>query len=525
MKKSLVLVSLACCAFFGVSRAGIVSVNDAQTVAVNFFKLNAGTGHDNASISATLIYTRTESDNSIDYYVFNISPTKGFVIVAADDNIKPVIAYSTESNFNSNLTKTGVVDWMNHAALHIRQIRQLNVPANGRISGLWAAYRAGTDPITNKSTVVTPLLKTTWNQEPGYNAFCPFNTTDNQRCLTGCVATAMAQIMKFWNFPPKGNGSNSYDAYNYQYNVDYGTQSANFGTTNYNWAGMLNEIGSNDTAIATLMYQCGVSVDMDYGDDIEDGSGAFVLSSDIGGSGPCSQNSYANYFSYNPNTMQGLYESNYDSSGWLTALETELNAGRPLQYEASSSAGGHTWVCDGYDNNNLVHMNWGWGGVDDGYFAVSDLDAGGYLFNADEAVLIGIEPIEASVQINANTLHLCSGDTASLQAVANATTYSWTPTTGLTCPTCANTMAVPATTTTYTVVIDSSGVQGLAFVTVEVRRGPTVSNGDVNNATCNGLNNGSAAVSASGVCRVILIYGATVLQRHWIPTWRPGFIM
>ncbi len=197
--------------------------------------------------------------------------------------------------------------------------------------------------------------------------------------------------------------------------------------------------------------------------------------------------------------MQGLYESSYDSSGWLAALEAELNAGRPLQYEGNdATAGGHTWVCDGYDANNLLHMNWGWGGMDNGYFAVSNLDGGGYLFNEQEAALIGIEPIEASVQINASTAFLCSGDTTNLQGIANATSYSWTPTTGLSCPTCQNTLATPPVTTTYTLTIDSSGVQGLATVTISVKAGPVISNGNVTNATCNGTADGSAAITVSG---------------------------
>ncbi len=206
MKKSLSLVCMACCFFFGVTRANVISVDEARAVAINFFKVNAGGARNAANLSAVLNYTRTEADNSVDYYVFDMSPVKGFVIVAADDNIKPVIAYSSESSFSSNLTKTGVVDWMNHAAQHIAKMNQLHVAADQRINGLWAAYRAGIDPISDKNNVVAPMLRTIWNQEPGYNAFCPFNTTDNQRAVTGCVATAMAQVMKFWNFPSHGTG-------------------------------------------------------------------------------------------------------------------------------------------------------------------------------------------------------------------------------------------------------------------------------------------------------------------------------
>ena len=173
--------------------------------------------------------------------------------------------------------------------------------------------------------------------------------------------------------------------------------------------------------IATLMYQCGVSVDMSYGDETQGGSGAFVLAAESWG-GPSAQSAYSTNFSYNPNLMQGVFASANSGASWTALLEGELNIGRPLQYEGddTNGAGGHTWVCDGYDVNDMLHMNWGWGGSDNGYYVETNLDAGGYNFDNNEAALIGIEPIMSTVIASTTRTTVCSGDFAILSAHARS---------------------------------------------------------------------------------------------------------
>src|ERR1035437_3310116 len=235
---------------------------------------------------------------------------------------------------------------------------------------------------------VAPLVQTTWNQSPNYNAMCPSSS------VTGCVATAMAQIMRFWNCPAVCTGSSSYcDCTSGGFSNQYGTLSANYGATTYNWSNMpLNVTGAN-TDVATLNYQCGVSVEMDYS---PSGSGAQVI-----GGNPSAQYSYITYFGYDPNTIQGLDKASYSDAQWIALLKGDLNIGRPIQYiGADPSAGGHTWVCDGYDTNDNFHMNWGWGGADDGYFGINALSAGGYTFSDQNAALIGIQPL-ASIALDA----------------------------------------------------------------------------------------------------------------------------
>ncbi|HWB61876.1 MAG TPA: C10 family peptidase, partial [Chitinophagales bacterium] len=313
---------------------------------------------------------------------------------------------------------------------------------------------------------------------------------------------AMAQIMKYWNYPAQGTGSYSYNNAQPAYSHNYGVQSANFGATTYLWDSMPAQVTGPNDAVATLMRHCGVAVAMNYGDDNQGGSGAYVLQSEVPSWKPCAQSAYVNYFNYNPSSIQGIRESDYTPEGWLAVIEHELNEGRPVQYEGLDIYyGGHTWVCDGYDANDFLHMNWGWDGESNGYFAVTSLAADGYDFSYEEAALIGIEPIvNITVTASASALQVCAGQPTTLTAVGSASaTYSWEPATGLSCPTCAVTTANPTASTVYTVTMDSAGFTTTSSITVMVRRAITAVNFDtINNVTCNGAGNGSLTVSVQG---------------------------
>jgi hypothetical protein len=392
MNFKLSLLVTGFCIFNMWAEAEQVNVQTAQVVALNFFKLNGPAASQGKNNTIELKYTRAEQNNSVDFYVFDIN-SSGFVIVSGDDNLEPVIAYSTESVFHSDANHVGVIDWMNHASEKITAALRQQVKADERIAHLWTSYVSGINPGLKKSTPVGPLLTTTWNQEPYYNQRCPYNSNDKLNCLTGCVATTMAQIMKFWNYPPSGTGSYSYNDTTPKFENNYGIQSADFGATVYNWQQMPSYITSNNPDIATLMYQCGVSVAMSYGDDKQGGSGAAVLQQEAGYDSPSAQSAYKTYFSYNGDSLKGLFASNFAPSAWTNLLEGELNAGRPIQYEGRDpTKGGHTWVCDGYDANDMFHMNWGWGGYDNGYYSLSNLSAASADFSSEEAALIGIMP-------------------------------------------------------------------------------------------------------------------------------------
>jgi len=368
-----------------------VDVQTAQAIAINFYKLNA-TSNSNATFVARLKFIKTEENNSIDYYIFDVFP-KGFVIVAADDASEPILAYSNEAFFDLNVTNTGIQDWMDDVANNINYLAKNNIQPTKEISSKWVAYANGENTIQSRSTAVSPMLKTTWNQSIYYNTYCPGGS------VTGCVATAMAQIMKYWNYPSRGTGSYSYT------DMPYGKLSADFTATSYNWSAMTNALTSSSTtvqknAVALLMSQLGISVATQYG---TTGSASWVLQLDNPG-GPCAQSAYVNYFGYNSSTILGVKKANYTSATWIAMMKNDLNAGRPIQYEGFGTEGGHTWVCDGYNMFSLFHMNWGWGGVDNGYFSINVLNPNGIPLGTNNGAIFGIQPIKSLQEINSNAI-------------------------------------------------------------------------------------------------------------------------
>ena len=235
----------------------------------------------------------------------------------------------------------------------------------------------------------------------------------------------MAQIMKYWNYPAQGIGSHSYTPYT---RPDLGVQSANFGETTYEWANMPNQLSQSSTttqinAIATLMYHCGVSVDMMY--DISSNGGSGAYSNDI-------PYALVNYFNYK-STATYLTKSSYTDNNWIALLKSELNAGRPIEYNGSGSGGGHAFVCDGYDNNNKFHFNWGWSGQNDGFFALTSLNpgsggsgGGSYNFTNDQNAVIGIEPA-STIAPPTNLTYTLSGTqnvTLNWVGVSGASSYN-----------------------------------------------------------------------------------------------------
>ena len=224
---------------------------------------------------------------------------------------------------------------------------------------------------------VSPLVSAHWGQGQYYNRNCPVDASSSydNRVLVGCVAVAMGQVMHYHKSPTKGSGSSSY------YHSSYGTLAANYGMTTYNWSGMPNSLSSNNSAVATLLNHCGVSVEMNYA---PTGSGAYTSDA---------ASSLKNYFGYS-STTQYKDKSNYTSSAWESLLKTEIDNSRPMIYRGHGSSGGHAFVCDGYQgtSNNHFHFNWGWQGSQDGYFYVSNLNPSTYDFSTSQAAIIGIKP-------------------------------------------------------------------------------------------------------------------------------------
>ena len=334
-------------------------------------------------------YTKNNEEITC-FYVF--AGTNGFVIVAGDDNVSPILGYSYEGTFVADNMPPNLTAWLEGYKNEIRYVIENEIFATEQIRKEWNDYYDGNLPKMRKGTSVLPLLSTQWNQNPYYNDLCPGN--GSSKTVTGCVATAMAQVMKYWEYPITGTGFRSYNC------SPFGTLNANFGATTYEWASMPVRLTSSSSsiqrnAVATLMYHCGVSVNMQYDYASNGGSGAFTL-----GGAPSAEHALKTYFGYK-NTLSGKSKSNYSDANWMNLLKTELDEGRPMLYAGYGSAGtsGHAFVCDGYDENNKFHFNWGWGGTNDGYFLLTSLNpgsggagGGGYNFTYNQRALIGIEP-------------------------------------------------------------------------------------------------------------------------------------
>ncbi len=396
-KPTSLLLALFNLLIFSISRANTVTPQQAALVAGNFYALHFSVSSPGVSLTST-VYS---ANNEPDYYIFDItvsgqvnsnhaSVRQGFVIVSANNAAHPILGYSGSGHFVMPADNNNVAWWLNCRKQEIEAARQLNMNATSEIAGEWNRYSSAANNTPgfkrpfSPQPYVNPLLKSTWNQAPYYNGWCPGGS------VTGCVATAMAQIMRYWSYPPHGRGDyfSYWDEQSFGYQNNYGELSENYDTSTYVWSAMPYSIGSTNNQIAKLMYDCGISVDMDYA---PGGSGAWVVDGDYP---VCAQNSYIKYFGYNPKTVQGLFEFNYPYANWEKLCRNELNNKRVIEYVGLDSINnaGHTWVCDGYDSTGLFHMNWGWGGSDNGSFALNALNVAGYHFDWGNEAVIGIEP-------------------------------------------------------------------------------------------------------------------------------------
>ena len=328
-------------------------------------------------------------------YIFTAE--QGFVVMAADDCVQPILGYSLTGNFVAENMPENAHSWLQGYSDEIQYAVDSKMKATAETAKQWKDLIDGNSKAGRATPVVNNLLSTTWDQTPLYNNLCPYSNYYNQLTVTGCVATAMAQIMKYWGYPSNGIGSHTYThtAYydeNGNYHDAMGVLSADFGNTTYDWNNMPASLNSNSTetqinAVATLMYHCGVSVEMDYG----------VVQ--IGGSGAVTAyvaNALQTYFNYQTCTYRT--KANYSENQWIQMLKDELDAGRPLQYSGRGT-GGHSFVCCGYDSDNYFYFNWGWSGHNDAFYALNNLvpgsggaGGGSYSFTNDQAAIFGIQP-------------------------------------------------------------------------------------------------------------------------------------
>ena len=342
-------------------------------------------------------------------YLFVGTDGVGFAIVSADDCVRPVLAYSPDGRFfpedsSFNTLPQHISHWLAAYQTNIAALIEAGAMASPKVQGEWQRFLSGKYHRV-RDNAVAPLLTTQWNQGYPYNLQCPYSISDQAYSVTGCVATATAQVMKYWNHPTVGRGSHSYSS-------DYGILSANFDTTYYDWAHMTDSPGWTSTdqernAVAQLMYHVGVAVEMRYS---PQSSGAFVASGGDPGM-PSAENALKNYFRYN----QALFSAakvDYTDAEWDCLLTAELDASRPMVISGHDNSGGHAFVLDGYDTLGFFHVNWGWGGYCDGYYTLDSLNPDGSGiggnatngYNNDNKVLLHVFPASENPTVTVNVV-------------------------------------------------------------------------------------------------------------------------
>ena len=329
-------------------------------------------------------------------HIFSIN-NEGFVIVAGDERVRPILAYSFSSPVSEELNPE-VGYWLRGYEAQLAEVAKSDAPQSEKAMQSWAELlvAAPSEEPMGSLQDIPALMTTRWNQSHPYNELCPFDSIRNARAVVGCVATAMAQIMRYWSYPAYGQGSYSYNYHHYR-NI-----SADFENTSYLWhimPNVCNEFSqeSHVTATATISYHCGVAVEMMYGTSGEGGSAAY--SSCGPWNSHCATSAFVDYFKYDSAiTFANRYD--VDDPSWLAILDNELENSRPVYYHGSDSTGGHAFVLDGSDLNGRYHFNWGWGGSYDGYYYVDNLALGGggaggnatYTFNQGQGIIYNIKP-------------------------------------------------------------------------------------------------------------------------------------
>lgn len=383
-KKLLLLLNLLLLAT--VIKAAPVSKTEAQKKALQFISGKLAAARGTSVNTPNLQLEATGGDN---YYVFNVVQQQGFVIVSGDDRAPEILGYSDEGPFDANNIPDNMKVWLEGYALAIQELK--NIPDIAEARGAVRTPK-------NKWAAIDPLIKTKWDQGKPYNGKLP-KFIDKSDCVTGCVATAMAQVLYYvasqndFTFPvgtikaiPGYECSTNWGSYGI-------VRVPEVPITNFKWNEM-KFVYSNaevDDAVAELMLSCGASVNMDYRNQNNGGSSASASNVPY---------AFKTYFGFDDG-IKYIQRDNYSIDEWENIIYEEIANERPVLYGGQKSSGsGHEFICDGYDGNGLFHFNWGWGGSSNGFFVLwaansngggigAGNGSGGY--SMDQDAVIGIQ--------------------------------------------------------------------------------------------------------------------------------------
>lgn len=355
--------------------AGPVNIKTAQTAGTHYLQQN---GLMKATDTLTLCDSwsfRTESNEEVTcFYVFNLDD-EGFVIVSADDRCTPIIGRSMNGAFRKGNLPDNLQGWLDNCAQEIEHGILANAPEDKQAQARWEKLLAAPAVVPPAPKSESHLLSSTWDQGSGYNEYCP--TLNGEHVVVGCVATAMAQIIRYWGYPSRGFGKKKY-VHSY-----YGQQSADFDTANFDYSLMPDKMTRRTTAAqkhmcSLLCYYCGVVVNMEY-----------QHPGHTSGSGSHTENVVDGilHFGYTDCEIYSRVNVNNDSL-WRAMIVNEIDNLRPIEYAGSGSGGAHAFVLDGYNHDDEYHFNWGWGGYGDGYYTLTTMQG----FTSSHDMVINMKP-------------------------------------------------------------------------------------------------------------------------------------
>lgn len=305
------------------------------------------------------------------FYIWNDEASNSFVIVSGDERMPEILGYASNL-FEEEKIPDALSKLLSDYAIQYNALQKLPVASSSTDSQIAS---------DESSEIVLETAR--WGQGKPFNEDCPENSA------AGCVATAMSIVMRYHNWPLQGEGTNEYTWYG---NEGVVTLSADFGNTVYDWENMPldyeNYTAEQGKAVAQLIYHAGVSVNMYYG---YSASGANLY--DV-------KSALTSYFRYNPRSFF-IEAANYTKDEWLARLKQEINEGRPVLYGGTSenTQTGHAFVVDGYQND-LLHINWGWNGFYDGFFALGYLTPGDGMggYNSEQIAIVNIKPYKEETE-------------------------------------------------------------------------------------------------------------------------------
>lgn len=369
LKNTILLFALT--ALIGSVFANPVDVKTAKKVASTFFATVS-----NSKADLDLVFqAQNETETMTYFYVFGNS--NGFILVSADDQTTPILGYSNDDPFFTEIPEHAAA-FFNGYCKEIDHIVANNIPASAEITKDWQSMISGTYQAVKGTNVVEPLMKNKWGQgqtkpytsgaKYTYNAKCPM--LNNQRAVTGCMAMTISQLMHYWKYPTKGSGSYTYNG------GQFGTISANFGNTTYDWANMPEKLYNNNStqaqidAVSTILFHAGVACEMEYGLDGSAASLGESVDDKHGG-----QYAIKTYFGYP--TARVIERSVVGDAVFLSTIKANLDKKQPVALAGATDGqgnGGHIFTCDGYNAQNQLSINWGWDGQGNGYYSLGALN-------------------------------------------------------------------------------------------------------------------------------------------------------